>query len=93
MADAIKLPPLPEPELFYWKPSFVKGESIQIKGYTEEAMHAYAASVSAAKDAEIAGLRERVRVLEDQLRTALTIIGHPDDDIIKAMRDALEQKP
>jgi len=59
--------PLPEPELFYWKPSFVKGESIQIKGYTAEAMHAHAAAVSSAKDAKIERLRERVRVLEDAL--------------------------
>ena len=35
---------------------------------TLEQMHAYAAAVSAAKDAEIERLRERVRVLEDALR-------------------------
>ena len=35
---------------------------------TLEQMHAYAAAVSAAKDAEIERLRARVRVLEDALR-------------------------
>ena len=53
--------------------------------YTADQMHAHAAAVSAAKDA-------RIKVLEDQLRLALTIIGHPDDDITKAMRAALGDK-
>jgi len=35
--------------------------------YTSDQMHAHAAAVSAAKDAEIEHLRERVRVLEDAL--------------------------
>lgn len=47
--------PLPEPvHGFYAAPM-----------YTSDQMHAHASAVSAAKDAEIAGLRDRVRVLED----------------------------
>ena len=74
---SITLPKLPEPELFYWKPSFVKGESVHIFGYTADQMHAYTAAVSAAKDkeierlrADVAGLREdaeRYRWLRDKL--------------------------
>jgi len=64
---------------------------------TLEQMHAYAAAVSAAKDAEIERLRERVRVLEDALRAMLTHMGMDEDEWNKPTFDqaraALEQKP
>ena len=72
--------PLPEPDS-RWHPSWGLPST-----YSADQMHAHAAAVSAAKDAEIAQLRadntrlqndvvmplrERVRVLEDALRMAL----------------------
>ena len=63
------------------------------KAYAER----HAAAVSAAKDAEIERLRERVRVLEDALRAMLTHMGMDEDEWNKPTFDqaraALEQKP
>ena len=82
MSNPIILPPLPEPAGTLVPPAMTAGSSWYSHGYTADQMHAYAAAVSAAKDAEIAGLRaellksladnaplrERVKVLEDALR-------------------------
>lgn len=70
--------PLPPLPFGWWKDKVSQSEM-------EHFIHTHAAAVSAAKDA-------RIKVLEDQLRLALTIIGHPDDDITKAMRAALGDK-
>ena len=81
--------PLPEPSFrLLWKHGEYKVTRPNIDDcdcYSTKQMHAHAAAVSAAKDA-------RIKVLEDQLRLALAIIGHPDDDITKAMRAALGDK-
>lgn len=55
--------PLPEPfsDMQYCRPSGVFG---RLAGYTADQMHAHAAAVTAAKDAEIAGLREDAERLE-----------------------------
>lgn len=75
---------LPEPDYQV----VIGGHAFKI--HSIEAIRAHAAAVSAADNA---ALRERVKVLEETLTVALTLIGHPDDEITKALRAALEQKP
>jgi hypothetical protein len=85
---SIPLPSLPEtPYSLYYEWSddedgYGGSEVVDADGYTADQMHAHAAAVSAAKDAEIAGLRkinasqsvqiilqaDRIKVLEDALR-------------------------